>query len=102
MRKRPAADWHPEDIKAAVRKSDFGSLAALARASGLAPSVCHHALRAPRYGGELAIARALGLEPWEIWPTRYRADGEPKYRPRREWKSNDAEGPAHRQNLEAA
>lgn len=71
MTMRALRDWHPEDIKAAVRKSRFGSLAGLSRAYGLPEHACQHACRGANYWGEVAIAEALGLSPQEIWPSRY-------------------------------
>ena len=74
--KLPSGDWHPEEIKAAVRMSGRGmSLQKLARASGLHPRACHRALRMPHYLGELAVAQQLGLTPADIWPSRHEADG---------------------------
>jgi len=71
MRKRSPHDWHPEDIKAAVRKSRFGSLVAVAEAYGLPRHSCAHACHEPNFHGEMAIAEALGRSPREIWPSRY-------------------------------
>lgn len=71
MRKRSPRDWHPEDIKAAVRKTRFGSLVALARAYGLPRHACAHACHTSNFHGEMAIAEALGRSPREIWPSRY-------------------------------
>lgn len=74
--KLPNGDWHPEEIKAAVRMSGRAmSLQKLSRDSGLHPRACHRALRAPHYEGELAIARQLGLTPADIWPSHYEPDG---------------------------
>lgn len=71
MRKRGPRDWHPEDVKAAVRKTRFGSLAALSEAYGLPRHSCAHACHEPNFNGEMAIAEALGLSPRRIWPSRY-------------------------------
>ncbi|QFR32425.1 helix-turn-helix transcriptional regulator [Ancylobacter sp. TS-1] len=71
MRKRSSRDWHPEDIKAAVRKTRYGSLVALSLAYGLPVHACRHACRTPNFHGEMAIAEALGLSPRQIWPSRY-------------------------------
>lgn len=59
--------WHPEDIKAAVRK-DYGSLANLARLSGVSESVVQTAVSRPQPTGNRIIATALGLSVHEIWP----------------------------------
>ncbi len=72
-----ATDWHPEDIKAAVRKSGT-SLAALARDAGMSPNAFTHVLRFPRATAERVIAHALGVHPKVIWPSRYLRDGNRK------------------------
>jgi len=95
MRRRGSRDWHPEDIKAAVRKSPYGSLRALGSSFELPRHACSHALRGPHCGGELAIAAALGLSPREIWPSRFLADGSRRHPPRRPWKSNAAPAAGH-------
>ncbi|MBX9752278.1 MAG: helix-turn-helix domain-containing protein [Roseococcus sp.] len=72
----PNGDWHPEEIKAAVRMSKRGmSLFKLARTKGIHPHACTHATSRPHYEGELAIAELLGLSPADIWPSRHEADG---------------------------
>ncbi len=66
------ADWHPEDIKAAVRKKGK-TLAMLASDAGLskqALSVCLASRASER--GDLIIANFLGIPPQRIWPSRYR------------------------------
>ncbi|MBR0650360.1 transcriptional regulator [Roseomonas terrae] len=74
--KLPSGDWHPEEIKAAVRMSGRAmSLQKLSRDSCLHPRACHRAIRTPHYWGELAIARQLRLKPADIWPSRHEADG---------------------------
>lgn len=73
--KLPKGDWHPEDIKSAVRKSGT-TLAKLARDAGLQDRACNHALRYPHFWAEMAIAERLGLSPRQIWPSRYTQDGE--------------------------
>lgn len=67
--------WHPEDIKAALRKRGT-SLAEISRRLGLHPESCRVALRRPWPRCERAIARALGVSPSELWPDRYE-DGHP-------------------------
>lgn len=71
MSKPNGQPWHPEDIKAALRKRGT-SLAALSRGLGLHPDSCRVALRRPWPRCERAIARALGVSPSELWPDRYR------------------------------
>lgn len=72
--KTPDGDWHPEEIKAAVRM--LGStLLDLSRHAGLLDHACRTALRRPHFDGEVAIAEYLSLSPRQIWPSRYREDG---------------------------
>jgi Ner family transcriptional regulator len=99
--KRP--DWHPEDVKAAVRKTGT-SLTALALANGLSESAVRRTLRCPWPKVQALIAAHLGIRPQEIWPSRYDARG----RPRRGLRSTDSQQRSagqptpHRQKLEAA
>lgn len=74
--KQPNGDWHPEEVKSAVRMSQPRmTLQRLAREQGLHPHACHHAIAKPHYLGELAIAGFLGTTPQAIWPSRHEADG---------------------------
>lgn len=66
--------WHPEDIKAAIRKTGV-TLTQLALETGLPESACRVALHRPRYWAEQVIAAYLGVPPFELWPQRYRRDG---------------------------
>lgn len=101
--KRPATDWHPEDVKAAVRKSGT-SLTALALTHGLSESAVRRALIQPWPNVQAIIAKHLGRKPQDIWPSRYDARG----RPLRGIRSTDrqhrsaATTSPHRQKLEAA
>lgn len=70
--------WHPEDIKAALRKRGL-SLSSVSRRLGLDRDSARHALARPWPRVERAIARALGVTPQEIWPDRYDAAGRPKH-----------------------
>ncbi len=70
----PEGDWHPEEIKAAVRISG-SSLLDLSRHAGLPDHACRTALRRPHFDGEMAIAEYLSLSPRQIWPSRWRVDG---------------------------
>ena len=68
-------DWHPEDIKAAVRKQG-STLAELARAAGVKKqtlSACLVARASER--GDRIIAEFLRVPPHHIWPSRYRKNG---------------------------
>jgi Ner family transcriptional regulator len=75
MSRKPRG-WHPEDIKAAVRKKGT-TLTALALANKLPESACRVALRMPYYIGEQAISRFLGISPRTLWPDRYDEDAQP-------------------------
>lgn len=69
------SDWHPEDIKAAIRKRGI-SLAALAADHNISKqtlSLCLSSRASER--GDLIIADFLGLKPRTIWPSRYHTDG---------------------------
>lgn len=68
------SDWHPEDIKAAVRKRG-STLSAIARSAGMTPSALGLALVLPRAEAERAIAAFLKVHPKSIWPSRYHRDG---------------------------
>jgi lambda repressor-like predicted transcriptional regulator len=71
-----SGDWHPEEIKAAVRMTrPRMSLGKLAREAGINPNACAHAIQRPHYEGELAIATLLNTPAAEIWPSRHDADG---------------------------
>ena len=68
------ADWHPEDVKAAVRKTGW-SLARLAERWGYSPNGFRVVLRRPWPAAEAVIARHLQLPPTIIWPSRYDGAG---------------------------
>lgn len=69
---RPVTDWHPEDIKAEIRKRGV-SVAELARANGYhSPRTFMNVLRMPYPKVERIIAEFLEVEPQAIWPSRYR------------------------------
>lgn len=65
---------HPEDIKAAVRKTGI-SLAELARQHGLDDSTTRAALRRPQPSGNQAIADHLKKPLHEIWPEWFDEQG---------------------------
>ncbi len=96
-------DWHPEDIKAAIRKSGT-TVTALSVAAGFSRAAVGVALRYPIPTVQAVIAQHLGLKPQQIWPSRYDARGLPKKGlvalVRRE-RSASAPSP-HRQKSEAA
>lgn len=70
-------DWHPEDIKAEIRKRG-ATLSALARGAGMSPNALGHALSLPRAEAEHVIAAFLDIHPMTIWPSRYHGDGSRK------------------------
>ena len=78
---RLPTDWHPEDVKAAIRKTGI-TLTALALAHGLSESAVRQALRRRQPRAQGVIARHLGLPPRAIWPSRYDAQGRPLSGPR--------------------
>lgn len=71
-------DWHPADVKAALEKAGW-SCRRLSRHHGYHPVTIQKALRGPYPEAERLIAEALRLRPREIWPSRYDAQGNPKY-----------------------
>lgn len=75
MKQRPT-DWHPEDIKAAVRKTGT-TLSALSRAAGLSDGAAKRALETPWPRAEAIIAHCIGRRPQDIWPSRYDRNGAP-------------------------
>lgn len=76
--KRSPPGWHPEDIKAALRKQ-FGPITNLSRQWGMGSAAITNTLSRPDYSRpmELRIAAALDVAPHEIWPRRWGADGSP-------------------------
>lgn len=73
-RRRPRAlpGWHPEDIKAAIRKKGT-SLTALSKKHGYSDSYLRGTLIRHRPEGEAIIAEFLDTTPADIWPERYGA-----------------------------
>lgn len=66
-----SADWHPEDIKAAIRKKGV-SMAALARANGYEnPRTFLNVFKVPYPKIQKIIAGFLEVPAEEIWPSRY-------------------------------
>lgn len=100
---RERHDWHPEDVKAAVRKTGT-SLTALALANGLSESAVRRTLICPWPRVEALIAQHLGLRPQQIWPSRYDARGRPRrgLRSIGETHSSARQPIPHRQKSEAA
>jgi Ner family transcriptional regulator len=69
-------DWHPEDIKAEIRKRG-ATVAQLARNSGLSKQALGQCIeRRASERGDQIIAEFLGVKPHQIWPSRYTAKGQ--------------------------
>jgi len=79
---KPRPDWHPEDIKAALRKRGV-TLTALSVKHGWAKGTAAVVLRRPAASVQAAIAAVIGKPPQAIWPSRYNADGTPRRRNQR-------------------
>lgn len=73
------ADWHREEVKAAIRKRG-STLKALSMNNGYGEDACRRATKHPWPAVERIIASFLGVEPQSIWPSRYDADGRPRSR----------------------
>lgn len=102
MKQRPK-DWHPEDIKAAVRKTGT-TMSALSRAAGLSVGAAKRALETPWPRAEAIIASRIGRPPQDIWPSRYDLNGLPlRGRPVSVSAERSRSAPTpHRQKSEAA
>ncbi len=78
--KTSLSGWHPEDVKAAIRKRGK-TLSDLSRDHQFSEAYLRNALCRPLFEAEQIIARFLGVPAQEIWPDRYNTDGEADYRP---------------------
>lgn len=67
---------HEADIIAAVRKSHFRFLPAIAEQYGVTDVALRAALRRPQLGAEKAISKALRIDLHILWPDRWSASGE--------------------------
>lgn len=65
-----AADWHPADILAALKKRGQ-SLSGLSKRNGYHATAAGKALKKPWPALEILIAEAIGAHPRDIWPSRY-------------------------------
>jgi Ner family transcriptional regulator len=63
-------DWHPEDVKAAIRKRGV-TMTELSLRHGLAENAVRMTLRRRWPRVEAIIAAHLGVRPEQIWPSRY-------------------------------
>lgn len=66
---------HEADILAAVRKSNFRFLPAIAQRYGVSDVALRAAFRRPQLAAERAISKALRIPLHEIWPDRWSSDG---------------------------
>ena len=78
-----ARRWHPEDIKAELRKR-FGEMTTLSKSWGYARNAISVALATDRSRVvERRIAEALQVPLHELWPERWNPDGTSRPRRRR-------------------
>lgn len=70
-------DWHPEQVKAAIRMRGT-TLTELALRAGYDESAVRRTLRHRWPAVERIIADFLDCRPQTIWPSRYDRDGSPK------------------------
>jgi Ner family transcriptional regulator len=70
--------WHPEDVKAAIRKKGV-TLSELSIRHGYSDAYLRNALQRPIFDAEQIIARFLRTPANQIWPDRYDDDGKPNY-----------------------
>lgn len=73
---RRLSGWHPEDVKAAVRKKGV-TLSDLSRNNGFSEAYLRNALVRPIYDAQRIIAAFLKVPAQDIWPDRYDAEGNP-------------------------
>jgi len=94
--------WHPEDIKAALRKK-HGSITRLAERWGYHRTAISTVLRRPGASApvELRIAQALDLSPHILWPDRWSPEGALRPGRQRADHSNPSDK-SHRQKRGAA
>jgi Ner family transcriptional regulator len=74
---KAANKWHPEDIKAEVRKRG-STLAGVARSVGLSDSSTRVAFHQPIPTANRAIAAFIGVPVNELWPQWFDTDGNRK------------------------
>lgn len=77
-RNLPLSGWHPEDVKAAIRKKGV-TLTSLALQHRFSEAYLRNTLMRPLYEGEQIIAKFLRVPAQQIWPDRYNDDGTPNY-----------------------
>lgn len=94
-------DWHPEDVKAAIRKTGI-TLTDLSTGAGYEKSAVGKALFQPWPQVEDIIAERLGTAPWVIWPSRYDSCGNPLRAPGHKENSSPRGAKNHQQKENAA
>lgn len=67
---------HEADILAAVRKSEFRFLPAIADRYGVTDTALRASLRRPQLAAEKAISKALRIPLHILWPERWSASGQ--------------------------
>lgn len=72
--RKKKAGWHPEDIKAAIRKRGM-TLTELATRNGLDESACRAALKRPQPEADRVISAYLNQPLHTLWPDRYDEEG---------------------------
>lgn len=78
MAQAPQPSWHPEDIRAAVRKRT-GTISVLAERSGYTVSALCKVIRGCFMPGPAeAISRAIEIHPSVLWPQWFHPDGTPR------------------------
>lgn len=101
MARSPRLKWHPEDIKAEIRKRGW-SCSSLSRSAGFCRQAVNQALTRPWFAVEQIISAAIDVPPETLWPERY--VGIVSLRPsvRRPKKSKPTMRPVHRKSSTAA
>ncbi|MHB1350080.1 MAG: helix-turn-helix domain-containing protein [Desulfobulbaceae bacterium] len=73
-------DWDVWDIKSALGKRGY-TLTMISKECGFArKTIAHDVLRKQFPRVEQVVADILGVEPWDIWPSRYDENRQPKRR----------------------
>jgi Ner family transcriptional regulator len=91
-------DWHPEDIKAELRKR-LGNLTDLSKSWGFHRAAVSTAIQRPRGRPAVAllIAEALKQPPHTLWPDHYSPEGDSKPRTVNGPEHSRRATPSHRQ-----
>ena len=94
--------WHPEDIKAELRKR-FGTQGEFCQCFGVPRDNLAQAIREPySIPVERAVSLALAVPLHELWPDRWLPDGRPIGRSARRQTGSDLGHVVHRQNEAAS